>query len=47
MTEATRITGHGHFDTSAFDRFLSEQLENYDNPAEAVAQSLAHLPNVG
>jgi len=41
------LTGHGHFDMSAFDRFLSGQLENYDYPAEAVAQSLAHLPNVG
>ncbi|HJV24302.1 MAG TPA: TrpB-like pyridoxal phosphate-dependent enzyme [Aromatoleum sp.] len=41
------LTGHGHFDMSAYERFFSGQLENYDYPAEAVAQSLAHLPKVG
>ncbi len=41
------LTGHGHFDMSAFDRYFSGQLEDYDYPAEAVAQSLAHLPQVG
>ena len=41
------LTGHGHFDMSAFDRYLSGQLENYDYPADAIAQSLAHLPKVG
>ncbi|BAL23012.1 TrpB-like pyridoxal phosphate-dependent enzyme [Azoarcus sp. KH32C] len=41
------LTGHGHFDMSAYERFFAGQLENYDYPAEAVAQSLAHLPKVG
>ncbi len=41
------LTGHGHFDMSSYDRYFSGQLENYDYPAEAVAESLAHLPKVG
>jgi tryptophan synthase beta chain len=41
------LTGHGHFDMSSYDRFFSGQLENYEYPAEAVAQSLAHLPKFG
>jgi tryptophan synthase beta chain len=38
------LTGHGHFDMSSYERYFAGQLENYDYPAEAVAQSLAHLP---
>ncbi|NMG73575.1 TrpB-like pyridoxal phosphate-dependent enzyme [Aromatoleum diolicum] len=41
------LTGHGHFDMSSYDRYFSGQLENYEYPAEAVAQSLAHLPKFG
>jgi len=41
------LTGHGHFDMSSYDRFFSGQLENYEYPAAAVAQSLAHLPKFG
>lgn len=41
------LTGHGHFDMSSFERYFSGQLEDYDYPAEAVANSLAHLPKVG
>ncbi|AVZ78428.1 TrpB-like pyridoxal phosphate-dependent enzyme [Zoogloeaceae bacteirum Par-f-2] len=41
------LTGHGHFDMGAYDRFFSGQLENFDYPAEAVAASLARLPKVG
>ena len=41
------LTGHGHFDMTAFDRYLSGELENFEYPAEAIADSLAHLPKVG
>ncbi len=41
------LTGHGHFDMSAYERMLSGQLENFDYPAEAIASSLAHLPRLG
>ncbi len=41
------LTGHGHFDMASYDRFLSGKLEDYEYPAEAIAESLKHLPKVG
>ena len=40
------LTGHGHFDMAAYDRYFSGQLEDYEYPAEAIAASLAHLPKL-
>jgi tryptophan synthase beta chain len=40
------LSGHGHFDMSSYDRYLAGDLENFDYPAEAVAESLHHLPKV-
>jgi len=41
------LTGHGHFDMAAYDRYFSGALEDYEYPAAAIAASLAHLPKVG
>jgi tryptophan synthase beta chain len=41
------LTGHGHFDMSAYERYFSGQLEDFSYPAEAIAESLKHLPKVG
>ncbi len=41
------LTGHGHFDMAAYDRYFAGQLEDYEYPAEAIAASLQHLPKVG
>jgi len=41
------LTGHGHFDMASYDRFFAGQLEDYDYPAQAIAESLKHLPKVG
>ena len=41
------LTGHGHFDMASYDRYFAGQLEDYDYPAAAVAESLKHLPKVG
>jgi tryptophan synthase beta chain len=40
------LSGHGHFDMSAYDAYLSGQLSDYEYPAEAVAESLRKLPKV-
>ncbi|MGE5493221.1 MAG: TrpB-like pyridoxal phosphate-dependent enzyme [Actinomycetota bacterium] len=40
------LTGHGHFDMASYDRFFAGQLEDYEYPAEAIADSLKHLPKV-
>ena len=40
------LTGHGFLDLSAYDRYLSGNLEDYDHPEEAIAASIAKLPKV-
>jgi tryptophan synthase beta chain len=40
------LCGHGHFDLSAYERYLSGMLEDYEYPAERVQAALAGLPQV-
>ncbi len=40
------LSGHGHVDMAAYDAYFGGQLEDYDYPAEAIKESLAHLPKV-
>ncbi len=40
------LSGHGHVDMGAYDAYLAGQLEDFEYPAEMVAQSLAHLPKI-
>ncbi|OGN87519.1 MAG: TrpB-like pyridoxal-phosphate dependent enzyme [Chloroflexi bacterium GWC2_73_18] len=40
------LSGHGHFDLSAYERHLAGTLEDYEYPAEKVAAALAALPRV-
>ena len=37
------LCGHGHFDLSAYERYLSGQLEDYEYPAEKVKEALEAL----
>jgi len=37
------LCGHGHFDLSAYERYLSGKLEDYEYPAEKVAEALKAL----
>ncbi len=41
------LSGHGHFDLTSYERYLSGALEDYEYPAERVAEALAALPAVG
>ncbi|CAB1371061.1 TrpB-like pyridoxal phosphate-dependent enzyme [Denitratisoma oestradiolicum] len=41
------LTGHGHFDMAAYDRYFAGELDDYAYPREAVEASLQHLPQVG
>jgi tryptophan synthase beta chain len=41
------LSGHGHFDLSSYERYLQGALEDYEYPAEKVAEALANLPQVG
>jgi tryptophan synthase beta chain len=40
------LSGHGHFDMSAYQAYLSGQLTNYEHPEEAIREALQHLPPV-
>ena len=40
------LSGHGHFDMTSYDRYFAGELEDYEYPAEAIKESLAHLPDV-
>jgi predicted alternative tryptophan synthase beta-subunit len=40
------LCGHGHFDLSAYERYLSGELEDYEYPREKVEAALASLPAV-
>lgn len=40
------LSGHGHFDLSAYEAYLGGQLEDYEYPAEAVTSAMEELPQV-
>ncbi len=40
------LCGHGHFDLSAYDSYLSGSLQDYEHPAEAIEAALTELPRV-
>jgi len=40
------LSGHGFMDMTAYDSYLSGNLEDYEYPAEMVQESLKHLPKV-
>jgi tryptophan synthase beta chain len=40
------LSGHGHVDMTAYDDFFAGKLTDYEYPAEAIRESLAHLPKV-
>jgi tryptophan synthase beta chain len=40
------LSGHGNFDLSAYEAYLSNQLEDYEFPRLAVEQAMQSLPDV-
>ncbi len=43
---AFNLSGHGHFDMMAYEAYLHGQLEDYEYPADKVAEAMTHLPKV-
>jgi tryptophan synthase beta chain len=41
------LSGHGHFDLSAYDSYLSGSLQDYEHPQAEIDAALADLPVVG
>lgn len=46
QTIVFNLCGHGFLDLSAYESYLAGKLEDYEYPAEMVAQALANLPRV-
>jgi tryptophan synthase beta chain len=40
------LSGHGDYDMSSYQAYLSGKLQDYEYPKEAIEESLAHLPKV-
>ena len=40
------LSGHGHFDLGAYEKYLTGQLEDYDYPKEKVEEALKQLPKI-
>ncbi len=40
------LCGHGHFDLSAYERYLAGQLEDYELPQSEIERAQAQLPVV-
>jgi tryptophan synthase beta chain len=43
---AFNLCGHGHFDLSAYERYMAGKLEDFEYPVEKVKAALAGLPRV-
>jgi tryptophan synthase beta chain len=43
---AFNLSGHGHFDMTAFEQYHHGKLEDYEYPVEAVEAAMKHLPKV-
>jgi len=40
------LSGHGHFDMAAYDRYFSGELEDFDYPEEAIKKSMQNIPKI-
>ena len=40
------LSGHGHFDLAAYEAFLGGKLQDYEYPAEKIAEALRGVPQV-
>jgi tryptophan synthase beta chain len=40
------LSGHGYFDMTSYDMYLSGKLQDYDYPREAIESAMASLPQV-
>lgn len=43
---AFNLSGHGHFDLTAYDAYMKGQLKSYAYPEEKIREAMTHLPEV-
>ncbi len=44
---AFNLSGHGHLELAAYEKFLENQLEDYEFPDDQLAESLKEVPEIG
>jgi predicted alternative tryptophan synthase beta-subunit len=40
------LSGHGHFDMTAYEQYMAGDLHDYEYPEEAISAALEHLPKL-
>ena len=40
------LSGHGNFDMSAYQAYMSGQLQDYEYPEQAVREAMQKLPHI-
>ena len=40
------LSGHGHFDLSAYQAYMAGELEDFEYPSAAIQSALSRLPKV-
>jgi tryptophan synthase beta chain len=43
---AFNLSGHGHFDMTAYEAYRQGKLQDYDYPEEKIKEAISHLPSV-
>ena len=43
---AFNLSGHGHFDMTAYESYHAGQLQDFEYPDHAVEEAMTHLPKV-
>ena len=46
QTIVFNLSGHGNFDMGAYESFLAGKLQDYEYPAEKIAEALRGVPQV-
>jgi len=46
ITILFNLSGHGRLDLASYEQYFAGELRNYEYPAEAIAESLKHLPQI-
>ncbi len=40
------LSGHGHFDLSSYDKYMSAGLEDFEHPEEEISRAISEIPGV-
>jgi len=43
---AFNLSGHGHFDMTAYEQYHQGKLSDFEYPSEAIEEAMTHLPKV-